>query len=84
MGNDFYSVPEIFKTKRQFLKKYPSRLFICTHCGKIGNNPYTCLQCGWRADGLFKTMEKGYRYIIEENSIEIQEIFIPIELTQHE
>ena len=42
-------------------------------------DPYNCQRCGWRADGLLKTMDKGYKYAITKTG-EIKEIFRPIEL----
>lgn len=45
----------------------------------ITPDKYTCNRCGWRADGLFKTMGNGYQFIIEEQGEIIQEIFAPIE-----
>lgn len=42
------------------------------------NDRYTCPKCGWRADGLFKTMGNGFIYTITDNNI-TDEIFIPIE-----
>ena len=47
-------------------------------------NKYECPRCHYRADGLFKTMDKGYKFIIEEQSEEIQEIFRPIEMEKEE
>lgn len=37
-----------------------------------------CGYCGFRADGILKTMEKGYKYKIEDTG-EMAEIFKPIE-----
>ena len=44
---------------------------------------YTCQKCGWRADGLLKTMDKGYKYKILKTGKEY-EIFKPIELEKGE
>lgn len=71
---------ERFKTQRDFNNKFPSKFFICSNCGKLSPNKYTCNSCGWRADGLFKTMNKGYKFIIEEQGEFIQEIFTPLEM----
>ncbi len=54
-------------------------MFICTNCGQLTDDKYTCLKCGWRADGLLKTWGKGYKYTIIETGTN-EEIFIPIEL----
>ncbi|MBR0234067.1 MAG: hypothetical protein IJQ47_08465 [Synergistaceae bacterium] len=70
---------EIFKTQREFNNKYPSHFYICSLCGKLIQNKYFCDYCGFRADGLLKTMGQGYKFIIEEQSPKIQEIFKPIE-----
>jgi len=43
------------------------------------NNRFNCPRCGYRADGLLKTMEKGLRYRIENLDKE-EEIFKPVEL----
>lgn len=75
---------ERFETQREFNNKFPSKFYICSNCGKLLQDKYTCCYCGWRADGLFKTMDKGYKFIIEEQSEEIQEIFRPIEMEKEE
>lgn len=75
---------ERFETQREFNNKFPSKFYVCSNCGKLLQDKYTCCYCGWRADGLFKTMNKGYKFIIEEQSEEIQEIFRPIEMEKEE
>lgn len=70
---------EVFETQRQFNNKFPSKYFVCTNCGTLTEDKYTCIKCGWRADGLFKTWGKGYKYTILETGI-TEEIFTPIEL----
>lgn len=69
---------EIIKNQREFNKKFPSGLYICSNCGHMNFDKYICQNCGWRSDGLFKTMNKGYRYKLKEENFE-EEIFIPIE-----
>ena len=76
-------ISEVFKNLREFYNKYPSRFYICTNCGYMNPNKYTCQKCGWRADGLLKTMGKGYKYKILTTGKEY-EIFIPIELEKGE
>lgn len=71
---------ERFKTQREFNNRFPSKFFICSNCNMMTPNKYTCSHCGWRADGLFKTMGNGYQFIIEEQGEVIQEIFTPIEI----
>lgn len=74
---------EIFQTKREFNKKFPSKLYICCNCGTLTNDKYICPKCGWLAYGLFQTDNKGYKYtILEENLTE--EIFKPIEILKGE
>lgn len=70
---------ETFNNMREFNCAFPSKLFICSLCGALCDNPYTCDRCGFRADGLFKTMENGFKFRILETSI-CEEIFKPIEL----
>lgn len=70
---------EIFETQREYNKKFPNKLYICTNCGTLTDDKYNCPKCHWRADGLFKTMDKGYKYTILETGI-TEEIFTPIEL----
>jgi len=70
---------EVFETQREFNNKFPSKFYICSCCGKIVIDKYTCNYCGWRADGLFKTFGKGYKFIIKEQGADIQEIFKPVE-----
>lgn len=76
-------ITETFRTQREFNNKYPSKFYICSNCGYMNANKYTCQRCGWRADGLFKTMGKGYKYKILETGKEY-EIFKPIELEKGE
>lgn len=70
---------EVFETEREFWKRFPSKFYICSNCGYMTNNDTTCEICGWRADGLFKTMNKGYKFTIKEKQL-TREIFKPIEL----
>ena len=66
---------ERFETQREFNNKFPSKFYVCSNCGKLLQDKYTCCYCGWRADGLFKTMDKGYKFIIEEQS-EVSEVSV--------
>ena len=75
---------EVFKTQREFNNKFPSKIYICSNCGKMTTDKMNCNYCGWRADGLLKTWGKGYKYIIEELSPEVQEIFRPLETRRNE
>ena len=69
----------MFKNEREFYKQFPSGFFICSNCGYMNNSKYRCIRCGYRADGLFKTMGKGFKYKITDTN-KIYEIFKPIEL----
>jgi hypothetical protein len=71
---------ETFETKREYNNKFPSRIFICFSCKNFTASPYFCKECGAQANGLFKDTNKTYKYIIKEESEELNEIFIPIEL----
>lgn len=69
----------VFKTEREFKKKFPSGLFVCSNCKKLVQDKKTCNWCGWRADGLFKTWGKGFKYAIEDIN-QSDEIFAPVEI----
>lgn len=71
-------IEEIFETKRDFFKKYPSKTYICSNCGNPSKNALFCKKCGWRADGLLKTFNNGYILEIKELNLK-KEIFKPIE-----
>ena len=70
---------ETFKTQREFNNKFPTKMYICSNCGQLSDNKYYCSRCQWRADGLFRTMNRGYKYKILETGV-TEEIFKPIEL----
>ena len=70
--------PIVFKTEREFNKAFPSGMFLCTNCGSLTENRRFCKICGWRADGLLGTQDKGLKYTILETN-ESEEIFTPIE-----
>ena len=36
---------ETFGTIRDFNKKFPSKLYICTRCEQLTPNPYYCINC---------------------------------------
>jgi hypothetical protein len=71
---------EHFKSEREFKLKFLSQMYICSNCEMITPSPYDCPSCGWSADGLFKTMNKGYKYQIDGQ--EEKEIFAPVEIIQ--
>lgn len=70
---------ETFNTQREFNNRFPTKMYICSNCGELTDDKYNCSKCNWRADGLLKTWNKGYRYTILETGI-TEEIFKPIEL----
>ena len=73
----------IFRDWREFYHNYPSRFYTCSNCGYMNFDMFTCQKCGWRADGLLKTMGKGYKIkILSANKT--LEIFKPIELEKGE
>ena len=74
-------IEETFETLREFNNKFPSRFYICPICGALTKQKDYCETCTWRSDGLFKTMNKGYKYTIKELNL-TEEIFQPIELTK--
>lgn len=74
---------EVFSTQREFNNRFPSKMYICSNCGELSEDKYTCRKCHWRADGLLKTWGKGYKYTILETGI-TEEIFKPIELLRKE
>lgn len=75
---------QVFKTRREFNNAFPSKIFVCPICEKLTPNPMTCPNCGFRADGLVKTMGMGFLYVIEEEGPYANEIFKPIELIKKE
>lgn len=70
---------DLFKDERDFFKKYPSRIYVCSNCGYKQPSRYNCQKCGWRADGLLKTWGKGYKFKILSTGKEY-EIFKPLEI----
>ena len=67
-----------FANEREFNRKFPSKLYICTSCGKTTPNPYCCTNCNMQSNGLFN---ESYKYTIKETG-EIEQIFKPIELIE--
>lgn len=47
-------------------------------------NQFYCTGCGQQANGIFKDTNRTYKYIIAEESEEMNEIFIPIERQNNE
>ncbi len=70
-----------YANKREYYNDNPSGMYVCTNCGTLTSDKYNCNICGWRADGLLKTQDKGFKYTIESENF-TDEIFTPIEQTQ--
>lgn len=69
---------EVFETRREFRKKFVSRLYICNYCKLMTPDPNVCVWCGKQANQLFS--DGTYKYIIKSEQTEVQQIFKPIEL----
>lgn len=69
---------EKFKNLREFERKFPSKIFICSRCGEWIGDRYNCRYCGETAHKLFLTTENLYRYQIADEEPQI--IFKPLEL----
>ncbi|MBQ8476461.1 hypothetical protein IJ531_05305 [bacterium] len=63
---------EIFDNEREFNKKYPSKIYICSSCAQFTSNPDICIHCSAQGNTLF-----NYNYQIKGHKKRI--IFEPIE-----
>ena len=70
---------EEFNSRREYINKYPSGIYICSYCKNPTPNPYICPYCGGQANKLIHN-EETYRYLIKGEQKEIQQIFKPVEL----
>ena len=68
---------EEFATLREFNKKFPRKLYICSKCNRLINNPYYCIRCNNQSNNFFFT--DVYSYSIKETK-KSETIFKPIEL----
>ena len=68
---------EEFETRRDFNKTFISGVYYCSRCNHITKSPYLCEFCGEQAAGLLK--KNTYKYKIEDEGNQINEIFKPIE-----
>ena len=75
---------QVFKTRREFDNAFPSQMYICPICERLIPSPKECMYCGFRADGLVKTMGMGFLYVIEEEGPYTNEIFRPVETRKKE
>lgn len=69
---------EIFETQREFNNKFPTKMYICSRCNSLTDNPYQCRQCENQSNN-FIYAENTYKYTILESDI-TEQIFKPIEL----
>ena len=69
---------EEFETQRDFNKKFPSKLYVCSRCSMTTPNPHTCTNCNNQINNLLFS-ENNYQYTIKETG-ETEQIFKPIEL----
>lgn len=67
---------EIFKNQREFNKKFPSKIYICTKCQHPTPNPYFCVFCKNQSNNF---LYKGYKYTILDKNI-TETIFLPTEI----
>lgn len=70
--------PEEFATVRDFNKKFPSKIYICSRCKSLVPNPYQCNICECQSNN-FLFLDKSYEYIIKGEK-QTNRIFIPIEM----
>jgi len=69
---------EEFETTREFNKKFPSKLYICSKCQNLTDNPHQCTNCDNQSNS-FLFEENAYKFTIKETGLSDQ-IFKPIEL----
>ena len=69
---------EEFKTEREFNNKFPTKMYICSRCGSLTDNPYQCRECENQSNN-FALIDESYQYTILENG-KTELIFKPIEL----
>lgn len=65
-----------FNSDREFEKKFPSKLYICSACGRLTANPYFCCKCGNQANNL---LYRSNNFVLKIGDEEEKEIFRPIE-----
>lgn len=69
---------EEFATLRDFKKRFPSKIYVCSRCGSLVTDPYFCINCNMQnTNFLYKQNTYSYR-IIEGNITNT--IFKPIEV----
>ena len=88
----------VHDTVEQLRTDFPSGKFVCPNCKGISTDCSTCnsglivdngianngLPCDWKAWGLFRTMGRGYRFVVKEEFLNrpvVHEVFMPLELS---
>ena len=69
---------EIYENRFEFRKRFRNGIYKCCFCGNLTTNGYICDFCGRQSNQLFN--DKTYKYIIKNESEQIQQVFTPIEL----
>lgn len=72
--------PEEFETRREFNQKFPGKIYYCFWCKTLTTDPNICTWCGRQANVLFQ--ENAYKYIIKDESTQVNTIFKPVELQE--
>lgn len=72
---------EEFATIREFNKKFPSKLYICSRCQGLSADPYHCTNCNNQSNSLL-FMHNTYTYTIKDINL-TNTIFRPIELERN-
>ncbi len=67
---------EVFKSLRDFNKKFPRKIYKCTNCGTLTTDKYFCTRCKNQSNNFIYL---GYTYTILDTGI-TETIFTPIEL----
>ena len=70
-----------FNNWREFNKKFPSKLYVCSACGSLTDNPYFCNNCQNQANNLFHRSNNFAFKIGDEKE---KQIFSPIEINKTE
>lgn len=65
-----------FNSDREFNKNFPSKLYVCSLCGKLTSNPFFCTNCENQSNNIFYASNTFFFQIGNKN---ITQIFTPIE-----
>ncbi len=69
---------DVYETRREFNQRFHDGIYICSWCKSFTADPNICIRCGNQANQLLTA--NTYKYIIKEESEEVNQIFRPIEL----